>query len=105
MGCLFLRRCIQESDPDRGFFREETESGDCETRDSFSDSCSDESESEKLCRWDGCSSEEGGLEQESLWPRSDRLGCLYFQYFERLAPYGRVPLMDKVCFCFSFFTF
>ncbi|KAL7219182.1 hypothetical protein ACSBR2_012289 [Camellia fascicularis] len=75
--------------------REETESV-CETRDSFSDSFSDESESEKLSRWDGCSSEDGVFEQESLWHLNDRLGYLYFQYFERSAPYGRVPLMDKI---------
>uniref|UniRef100_A0A9I9D5H1 DUF789 domain-containing protein n=1 Tax=Cucumis melo TaxID=3656 RepID=A0A9I9D5H1_CUCME len=76
-------------------FRDEC--GDSETRDSFSDSCSDESESEKLWRWDGSSSEEGGfLEQESPMHLSDRLGYLYFQYFERSTPYGRVPLMDKI---------
>ncbi|XP_009630004.1 uncharacterized protein LOC107780691 [Nicotiana tabacum] len=73
------------------FLREETESV-CETRDSFSDSFSDESESEKLSRWDGCSSEEG----DSLWQMNDRWGYLYFQYFERSTPYGRVPLMDKI---------
>ncbi|KAF3443873.1 hypothetical protein FNV43_RR13563 [Rhamnella rubrinervis] len=77
-------------------FREEAESGDCETRDSFSDSCSDDSESDKLWRWDGCSSEEGGFEQDSVWHVNDRLGNLYFQYFERSTPYGRVPLMDKI---------
>ncbi|PRQ53069.1 hypothetical protein RchiOBHm_Chr2g0162411 [Rosa chinensis] len=78
-------------------FREETESGDCETRDSFSDSCSFESESDKLWRWDGCSSEEGGFEQDNnLWHLNDRLGHLYFDYFERSTPYGRVPLMDKI---------
>ncbi|GAV81891.1 DUF789 domain-containing protein [Cephalotus follicularis] len=76
--------------------REENESGDGETRDSFSDSCSDEYENDKLWRWDGCSSEEGGLEQDSLWHLNDRLGYLYFQYFERSTPYGRVPLMDKI---------
>ncbi|KAJ8749305.1 hypothetical protein K2173_018787 [Erythroxylum novogranatense] len=76
--------------------REETESGDGETRDSFSDSCSYESESDKLYRWDGCSSEEGGFEQDNHWHLKDRLGYLYFQYFERSAPYGRVPLMDKI---------
>ncbi|XP_039035000.1 uncharacterized protein LOC120171360 isoform X1 [Hibiscus syriacus] len=76
-------------------FREETESGDGE-RDSFSDSLSDESESDKLWRWDGCSSEEGGSEQDSLWHVNNRLGYLYFQYFERSTPYGRVPLMDKI---------
>ncbi|XP_049413750.1 uncharacterized protein LOC125876581 isoform X2 [Solanum stenotomum] len=68
--------------------REETESRDS----SFSDSFSDESESEKLSRWDGCSSEEG----DSLWHMNDRWGYLYFQYFERSTPYGRVPLMDKI---------
>lgn len=67
------------------------------TRDSFSDSFSDESESEKLSRWDGCSSEEG-FEQEFLWHHNNRLGNLYFQHFESSTPYGRVPLMDKVSF-------
>ncbi|KAL9382658.1 hypothetical protein Peur_025693 [Populus x canadensis] len=76
-------------------FREDTESGDGETRDSFSDSWSDDSESDKKCRCDGCSSE-GGSEQDNPCPRNDRLGRLYFQYFERSTPYGRVPLMDKI---------
>ena len=78
-----------------GVCREDTESGDGETRDSFSDSWSDDSESDKKCRCDGCSSE-GGSEQDNPCPRNDRLGRLYFQYFERSTPYGRVPLMDKV---------
>ncbi|KAL3355983.1 hypothetical protein AABB24_016912 [Solanum stoloniferum] len=77
------------------FLREEAESV-CEMRDSFSDSLSDESENEKLSRWDGCSSEEGVVEQDSLSRTNDRLGYLYFQYFERCTPYGRVPLMDKI---------
>ncbi|PON80616.1 hypothetical protein PanWU01x14_001720 [Parasponia andersonii] len=78
-------------------FREEVDSGDCETRDSYSDSLSDDSESDKLWRWDGCSSEEGGFEQDnSALHLNDRLGYLYFQYFERSTPYGRVPLMDKI---------
>ncbi|KAJ8763715.1 hypothetical protein K2173_003497 [Erythroxylum novogranatense] len=76
--------------------REEAEPGDGEMRDSFSDSCSNESESDKLWRWDGCSSEEGGFEQDNLWRLNDRLGYLYFQYFERATPYARVPLMDKI---------
>ncbi|KAJ7948281.1 Protein of unknown function (DUF789) [Quillaja saponaria] len=76
--------------------RYETDSGYCETRDSFSDSCSEESESEKLWRWDASSSEDGGFEHDSLWHLNDRLGNLYFQYFERSTPYGRVPLMDKI---------
>ncbi|KAL6536954.1 hypothetical protein OROHE_012538 [Orobanche hederae] len=75
--------------------REETDSVS-ETRDSFSDSFSDESESEKLSRWDGCSSEEGVFEQDSFWLPNERLGNLYLQYFERSSPYGRVPLMDKI---------
>ncbi|GAU41556.1 hypothetical protein TSUD_271650 [Trifolium subterraneum] len=73
-------------------FREETESGDSETRDSFSDSYSDDSECDKL--W--TSSEEEAFEQDSLWHFNNRLGHLYFQYFEKSTPYGRVPLMDKI---------
>nr|GLL22927.1 uncharacterized protein LOC109188307 [Ipomoea trifida] len=75
--------------------RDESDSA-CETRDSFSDSFSDESESEKLSRWDGCSSEDGLYEQDGLWQLNDRLGYLYFQYFEQSGPYGRVPLTDKI---------
>lgn len=75
--------------------REEIESGD---GDCFSDSWStDESESDKLWRWDGCcSSEDGGSDQDSVCHSNNRLGYLYFQYFETSTPYGRVPLMDKV---------
>lgn len=76
--------------------REETELGDCEVRDSFSDSWTDESESEKMWRLDGSSSEDGASEPDNPWPLNDRLGHLYFQYFEKSAPYVRVPLMDKV---------
>lgn len=60
------------------------------------ESCSEESESDKMWRWDGCSSEEGGFEQDSISQVNDRLGYLYCQYFERSTPYGRVPLMDKI---------
>ncbi|CAL0322645.1 unnamed protein product [Lupinus luteus] len=77
-------------------FREEVELGDNETRDSCSDSFSEESECDKLWRWDGTSSEEGGFEQDCLWHLNDRLGHLYCQYFERSTPYGRVPLIDKI---------
>lgn len=81
-------------------------------RDSYSDSLSDDSEADKLWRWDGLSSsEEGGSEQEnnhnhhnnnrSALHLNDRLGFLYFQYFERSTPYGRVPLMDKVNIIFA----
>ncbi|KAE9593022.1 hypothetical protein Lal_00028929 [Lupinus albus] len=76
--------------------REETESGDSETRDSCSCSFSDDSECDKGCRWDGTSSEEGGFEQDCLSHLNNRLGHLYFQYFEKSTPYGRVPLMDKI---------
>ncbi|KAI4325111.1 hypothetical protein MLD38_030535 [Melastoma candidum] len=74
-------------------FREETESWDF----SSSNSCSDESEgSEKLSRLG-----HGGrslLEDRCDGPEhlSDRLGCLYYQYYERSAPCARVPLMDKI---------
>uniref|UniRef100_A0A7N0UM45 Uncharacterized protein n=1 Tax=Kalanchoe fedtschenkoi TaxID=63787 RepID=A0A7N0UM45_KALFE len=73
--------------------RDETDS---ESRDSSSDTSSDESESDKLSRWDGGSSEEGGLEHDGVSPLNDRLGYLYFQYFETLTPYQRVPLTDKI---------
>ncbi|XP_071693859.1 uncharacterized protein [Rutidosis leptorrhynchoides] len=76
------------------YLREETDS---ETRDSFSDTFSDESECEKLSRWDGCSSDEGVFDHDTPFHLNDRLGHLYFQYFDRSTPYGRVPLMDKVC--------
>lgn len=80
--------------------REDTDSGECDMRDSCSsDSCSDESESEKLWRCDGSSSEDGGFEPDSsLRSLNGRLGYLYLQFFERSNPYGRVPLMDKVRF-------
>lgn len=84
-------------DYDRMHNREEAESA-CETRDSCSDSLSDEIESvsEKLLTWDGCSSEEGVLEQDSFWHPNDRLGYLNFEYIDKSSPYGRVPLMTKV---------
>ncbi|XP_038886925.1 uncharacterized protein LOC120077111 [Benincasa hispida] len=80
-------------------FRVETESGDGDTRDFYSDCCSEESDSDKLWRWDGTgstSSEDGGSEQEALLHLNDRLGYLYFQFFEKSTPYGRVPLLDKI---------
>lgn len=87
-GLKLLNVCLFRADAD----------STSETRDTFSDSFSDESESEKLSRWDGCSSEEWVFEQENLWHQNDRLGHLYCQYFEKSTPYGRVPLMDKVPF-------
>ncbi|CAI9772549.1 unnamed protein product [Fraxinus pennsylvanica] len=77
--------------------REEAESA-CETRDSFSDSFSDENESvsEKLLTWDGCSSEEVVLEQDNFWHPNEQLGYLNFEYIEKSSPYGRVPLTAKI---------
>ncbi|KAI7732566.1 hypothetical protein M8C21_024172 [Ambrosia artemisiifolia] len=79
---------IFTSNSSLNYLREETDS---ETRDSMSDTFSEESESEKVSRWDGCSSDEGET------PNDYRLGQLYFQYFDKSTPYGRVPLVDKVC--------
>ncbi|ERN10207.1 uncharacterized protein LOC18438379 [Amborella trichopoda] len=90
--------------------REDSDQGEFEGRDSSSDSWSDDSESDKaLSRWPSYSSpgrggawdatsEDSSFDQEGggLWPMRDRLGYLYFQYFERSAPYGRIPLMDKI---------
>ncbi|KAG9153846.1 hypothetical protein Leryth_005966 [Lithospermum erythrorhizon] len=76
------------------YLREETDSV-CDTRDSFSDSLSDESDSEKLSRWDGSSSEEA-FEQDNLWHLNKRLGYGYCQFFERGTPYARAPLVDKI---------
>ncbi|KAK4745344.1 hypothetical protein SAY87_011656 [Trapa incisa] len=78
--------------------REDTDPAECDMRDSCSsESCSDESESEKLWKCDGSSSDDGGFEPDgALRSLNDRLGYLYLQFFERSNPYGRVPLMDKV---------
>ncbi|MFS8031206.1 hypothetical protein Hanom_Chr17g01543091 [Helianthus anomalus] len=78
---------IFTSNSSLNYIREETDS---ETRDSSSDTFSEESESEKVSRWDGCSSDDGET------PNDHRLGQLYFQYFDKSTPYGRVPLVDKV---------
>ncbi|KAH7844483.1 hypothetical protein Vadar_028498 [Vaccinium darrowii] len=68
-----------------------------ERKDSFSDSISSESESEKLSRSDGGSSEEGVvLEQEIASHPKNKLGYLYCQYYEKAPPCGRATLMDKV---------
>lgn len=77
-------------------FREDSIMGDSEMRDSFSDSCSDETESEKSWRWEAGSSHESNGDQDRVCNQNERLGYLYFQYFERSTPYARVPLMDKI---------
>ncbi|KAM3382758.1 hypothetical protein P3S68_008333 [Capsicum galapagoense] len=86
---------IFSSSSSGSILREETESA-WEIRDSFSDLFSDESESEKLSRSDGCSSDEGQFEQDNHLQMNNRLGYLYYQYFESSSPYGRVPLVDKI---------
>lgn len=69
-----------------------------------SDSWSDDSGSDKLSRslsnnssrtWDGIS-EDSSVEQDGSWLMTNKLGHLYFQYFEMASPYWRVPLTDKV---------
>lgn len=79
--------------------REESDVGEFE-----SDSWSDDSDSVKLSRslsnnssrgWDAAS-EDSSFDQEGCWPKRDLLGYLYAEYFEKSAPYGRIPLMDKV---------
>ncbi|KAL5982966.1 hypothetical protein ACLOJK_017046 [Asimina triloba] len=77
---------------------------DCDAGEVESDSWSDDSDGGRLSRslsnnssrgWDA-GSEDSSFEQDGLWPMRDRLGYLYMEYFERSAPYGRIPLMDKV---------
>lgn len=69
-----------------------------------SDSWSDDSESDKMSRsfsnnssktWDA-NSDDSSFDHEGLWPMRDRLGYLYFQYYETCSPYWRMPLMDKI---------
>lgn len=69
-----------------------------------SDSWSDDSGSDKLSRslsnnssrtWDGIS-EDSSVEQDGSWLMTNKLGQLYFQYFEMASPYWRVPLTDKI---------
>ncbi|KDO56014.1 hypothetical protein CISIN_1g019725mg [Citrus sinensis] len=69
-----------------------------------SDSWSDDSGSDKLSRslsnnssrtWDGIS-EDSSVEQDGSWLMTNKLGHLYFQYFEMASPYWRVPLADKI---------
>ncbi|KAJ6867755.1 hypothetical protein NC652_038832 [Populus alba x Populus x berolinensis] len=69
-----------------------------------SDSWSDDSMSDKLSRspsnnssktWDTIS-EDSSYDHEGCLSMRDKLGYLYFQYFEISSPYWRVPLMEKV---------
>lgn len=71
--------------------REETELTDCESKGSFSDSCSEEGE----WRLDN-SSEDGGSDPVNASHLNSRLGHLYLEYFEKITPYDRLPLKDKV---------
>lgn len=69
-----------------------------------SDSWCDESMSDTSWRslsntssktWDTIS-EDSSLDHEGCSPTKDKLGCLYFQYFETSVPCRRVPLMKKI---------
>ncbi|TXG51796.1 hypothetical protein EZV62_024320 [Acer yangbiense] len=69
-----------------------------------SDSWSDDSGSDKLSRslsnnssrtWDAIS-EDSGSEQDGLSPTTNKLGYIYFNYFEMSSPYWRVPLTQKI---------
>ncbi|XP_058097767.1 uncharacterized protein LOC131242857 isoform X2 [Magnolia sinica] len=79
--------------------REESDVGEFESE---SGSWSDDSESGKRSPsinssrgWDA-GSEDSNFDQEGVWPMHHRLGFLNLEYFERSAPYGRIPLMDKI---------
>ncbi|XP_052181293.1 uncharacterized protein LOC127794326 isoform X2 [Diospyros lotus] len=65
---------------------------------------SDDSESDKLSRslsnnsskgWDA-TSVDSSVDHDSPWPVRDRLGYLYFQYYDTCSPYWRIPLLDRV---------
>uniref|UniRef100_A0A5B7BKS1 DUF789 domain-containing protein n=1 Tax=Davidia involucrata TaxID=16924 RepID=A0A5B7BKS1_DAVIN len=69
-----------------------------------SESWSDDSESDKLSRslsnnsskaWDATSLA-SSIDHEGSWPMRDRLGYLYFQYYDTCSPYWRIPLVDKI---------
>lgn len=78
------------------YFKEDAETSDPEMRE-FSDSCSFASESDRLWRSEtGSSEHDCCFDQDGAWHFNDRLGHLQFQYFERSAPYGRIPLVDKI---------
>jgi hypothetical protein len=80
--------------------REDSDGVECE-----SDSWSDDSGSDNLCRsvsndssksWDAIS-EDSSSEQGSCKSK-DKLGNLYLNYTEMSSPYLRVPLMEKVTY-------
>jgi hypothetical protein len=50
--------------------------------------------------WDTIS-EDSSYDHEGCLSMRDKLGYLYFQYFEISSPYWRVPLMEKVIFLFQ----
>ncbi|GLJ35470.1 hypothetical protein SUGI_0713350 [Cryptomeria japonica] len=92
--------------------REESDGSDFDLRDPSADSWSDCSDNDKLSSslsntsdrsegtWDA-GYEDSAFDPENSWHLRDRdrLGSLYFEYFERSAPYARVPLIDKInCF-------
>ncbi|PSR89140.1 Pyridoxine/pyridoxamine 5'-phosphate oxidase [Actinidia chinensis var. chinensis] len=79
--------------------REDNDVGECEV-----EFWSDDSESDKLSRslsnnsskgWDATSLD-SSVDHEASWTMRDRLGHLYFQYYETCSPYWRIPLVDRI---------
>ncbi|KAH9290032.1 hypothetical protein KI387_034149, partial [Taxus chinensis] len=89
--------------------REESDGSDSELKYLSTDSWSDCSDNDKLSSslsntsdrsegtWDAVY-EDSGFDRENSWHLRDRdrLGSLYFEYFEKSKPYARVPLIDKI---------
>ncbi|KAK2986567.1 hypothetical protein RJ640_011551 [Escallonia rubra] len=68
------------------------------------DSWSDDSGSDKLSRslsnnsskaWDATPAD-SSIDHEGALPMKDRLGNLYFEYYDTCSPYWRILLMDKI---------
>ncbi|KAK3019818.1 hypothetical protein RJ639_004811 [Escallonia herrerae] len=68
------------------------------------DSWSDDNESDKFSRslsnnsskaWDATLAD-SSIDHEGALPMKDRLGNLYFEYYDTCSPYWRILLMDKV---------
>ncbi|KAH9312505.1 hypothetical protein KI387_027540, partial [Taxus chinensis] len=69
-----------------------------------SESCNS---SERLGLWDVASEDSSALGHDNVSNLCDRLGYLCLEYFERVVPNARVPLMEKIlpllilCFLFN----
>ncbi|XP_031499759.1 uncharacterized protein LOC116264015 [Nymphaea colorata] len=62
---------------------------------SVEDSCSDEGDTGNIWMVKGMDYL-SGKKNGSFWHGKEKLGFLYFQYFETASPYGRIPLVDKI---------